>query len=93
MLLALAALVSSGARASVRARSRRAVAPQAVLFAWIVATVTTLGSLYYSEHAGFVPCELCWYQRIVMYPLVIVLGVGVAAARPRGLDHRAACSW
>ena len=46
-----------------------------MLLAWIVATVTTLGSLYYSEHAGFVPCELCWYQRIVMYPLVIVLGV------------------
>ena len=46
-----------------------------MVFAWIVATVTTLGSLYYSEHAGFVPCELCWYQRIVMYPLVIVLGV------------------
>jgi disulfide bond formation protein DsbB len=37
--------------------------------------VTTLGSLYYSEHAGFIPCELCWYQRILMYPLVIVLGV------------------
>jgi disulfide bond formation protein DsbB len=52
-----------------------AVAPQSVLLAWIVAAVTTLGSLYYSEHAGFVPCELCWYQRIVMYPLVIVLGV------------------
>ena len=48
--------------------------------------MTTLGSLYYSEHAGFVPCELCWYQRIVMYPLVIVLGVGVVAARPAGLD-------
>ena len=56
-------------------RSRPRSAPQAVLLAWIVATVTTLGSLYYSEHAGFVPCELCWYQRIVMYPLVIVLGV------------------
>ena len=39
-------------------------------------SVTTLGSLYYSEHAGFIPCELCWYQRIAMYPLVIVLGVG-----------------
>jgi disulfide bond formation protein DsbB len=71
---AIAALVSPRARASVVAWAR-AVAPQAVVFAWIVATVTTLGSLYYSEHAGFVPCELCWYQRIVMYPLVIVLGV------------------
>ena len=52
------------------------VGPQAMLLAWIVAIATTLGSLYYSLHAGFVPCELCWYQRIAMYPLVVVLGVG-----------------
>src|SRR3954471_1964209 len=74
VLGAVAALVSPRARASVIALAR-VVAPQSVVFAWIVATVTTLGSLYYSEHAGFVPCELCWYQRIVMYPLVVVLGV------------------
>ena len=74
VVLAIAALVSRRARASVVSVAA-AVAPQSVLLAWIVATVTTLGSLYYSEHAGFVPCELCWYQRIVMYPLVIVLGV------------------
>ena len=74
IVLALTALVSRSARASVVALAS-AVAPQSVLLAWIVATVTTLGSLYYSEHAGFVPCELCWYQRIVMYPLVVVLGV------------------
>ncbi len=74
VVCAIAALVSPRARASVGSWAR-AVAPQSVVFAWIVATVTTLGSLYYSEHAGFVPCELCWYQRIVMYPLVIVLGV------------------
>jgi disulfide bond formation protein DsbB len=74
LLCAVAALVSRSARASVVSWAR-AVAPQAVMFAWVVATVTTLGSLYYSEHAGFVPCELCWYQRILMYPLVIVLGV------------------
>jgi len=76
VVAALAALLSSRARASVVSWAR-AIAPQSVLFAWIVATVTTLGSLYYSEHAGFVPCELCWYQRIVMYPLVIVLGVAL----------------
>ena len=74
LVLAIAALVSRGARAQVRAVAT-AIAPQGVLLAWIVALVTTTGSLYYSEHAGFVPCELCWYQRIVMYPLVIVLGV------------------
>ncbi|HEY3669840.1 MAG TPA: disulfide oxidoreductase [Acidimicrobiia bacterium] len=76
VLCAIAALVSPRARAPVVSWAR-AVAPQSVVFAWIVATVTTVGSLYYSEHAGFVPCELCWYQRIVMYPLVIVLGVAV----------------
>jgi disulfide bond formation protein DsbB len=74
IVLAVAALLSPRARAAVVSFAT-AVAPQSVLLAWVVATVTTLGSLYYSEHAGFVPCELCWYQRIVMYPLVIVLGV------------------
>ena len=76
VVAAIAALVSPRARVSV-AKLASSVAPQSVLFAWIVATVTTLGSLYYSEHAGFVPCELCWYQRILMYPLVLVLGVAL----------------
>jgi disulfide bond formation protein DsbB len=56
----------------------------ALLAAWIVAVVTTAGSLYYSLHAHFIPCELCWYQRIAMYPLVVVLGVGWIRR-----DHRA----
>ena len=36
-----------------------------------------LGSLYYSEIVGFVPCTLCWYQRILMYPLTLILLVGI----------------
>lgn len=36
-----------------------------------------LGSLYYSEIKGYVPCTLCWYQRILMYPLVIIITVGI----------------
>jgi disulfide bond formation protein DsbB len=40
--------------------------------AFVVAAVATGGSLFYSEIAGFVPCELCWYQRICMYPLSIL---------------------
>jgi len=36
----------------------------------VVALVATMGSLFYSEVAGFTPCKLCWYQRIFMYPLV-----------------------
>ena len=43
--------------------------------AWLVAIVATLGSLYFSEVRLFVPCTLCWYQRILMYPLVLLLGV------------------
>lgn len=43
--------------------------------AWLVALVATLGSLYYSEVRLFLPCELCWYQRIFMYPLAVILGI------------------
>lgn len=46
-------------------------------WAFVVALIATLGSLYLSEIARFVPCELCWFQRIAMYPLVVVLGVGL----------------
>jgi disulfide bond formation protein DsbB len=48
----------------------------------LVAVVATAGSLYFSLGLGLVPCELCWYQRILMYPLVVVLGVA-------SLDERA----
>jgi len=48
---------------------------QEIPLAFVVATVATLGSLYLSEVANFVPCRLCWYQRIAMYPLPILLGV------------------
>ena len=47
----------------------------ALPIATAIATVTTLGSLYYSEIAGYPPCTLCWYQRIAIYPQVIILGV------------------
>jgi disulfide bond formation protein DsbB len=41
--------------------------------AWLVATVATVGSLYFSEVADYVPCRLCWFQRIAMYPLAGIL--------------------
>lgn len=41
------------------------------------ALTAMLGSLYYSEIAGFVPCTLCWYQRILMYPLTLIILVGI----------------
>ena len=43
-----------------------------LLFIWIVSLVATLGSLYFSEIREYLPCKLCWIQRIFMYPLVLV---------------------
>lgn len=45
--------------------------------AWIVALVSTLSSLFYSEIAQYDPCRLCWYQRIFMYPMAIILGIAI----------------
>lgn len=48
-----------------------------IRISWLVALVATLGSLFFSEIMHFIPCTLCWYQRILMYPLVIFLGVAM----------------
>ncbi|MBA9028150.1 MULTISPECIES: disulfide oxidoreductase [Bacillaceae] len=45
-----------------------------LLFSWIISIIATIGSLFFSEYLHFVPCTLCWYQRILMYPLVFLLG-------------------
>lgn len=54
---------------------RALVGPAMLWLAFAVALTATLGSLYLSEVARFTPCVLCWYQRIAMYPLVVLLGV------------------
>ncbi|MEH7109043.1 MULTISPECIES: disulfide oxidoreductase [Bacillaceae] len=48
---------------------------KSLLISWIAAVIATLGSLYFSEVMHFIPCTLCWYQRIFMYPLAIILGI------------------
>jgi disulfide bond formation protein DsbB len=48
-----------------------------LLIIWTQALVATLGSLFFSEIRGYIPCELCWTQRIFMYPLVIIYGVAL----------------
>ncbi|HEX6419386.1 MAG TPA: disulfide bond formation protein B [Acidimicrobiales bacterium] len=55
-----------------------AVGPLALALAAAVAGVATLGSLYYSEVADFPPCRLCWFQRIGMYPLAVILAIAAA---------------
>lgn len=82
VVLGVAALVSRSARAFA-GRVVDQVGPSARVLAWFVATVATLGSLYYSEIADFVPCRLCWFQRICMYPLAVILLVGLLLR-----DHR-----
>jgi disulfide bond formation protein DsbB len=49
---------------------------ESLLFvAWAASVIAMFGSLYFSEIRQYEPCELCWYQRIVMYPFVIILGI------------------
>jgi disulfide bond formation protein DsbB len=54
---------------------------------WLLATATgvalvaTLGSLYFSLGLHLFPCRLCWYQRILMYPLIVILAVGLYEGR------------
>ncbi|HJS27602.1 MAG TPA: disulfide oxidoreductase [Actinomycetota bacterium] len=72
--LAIGARYSGGAHRAF-GRLREAVDGSSLAMAWVVALVATLGSLYYSEVAHLPPCTLCWYQRIAMYPLAIVLAI------------------
>jgi disulfide bond formation protein DsbB len=48
-----------------------------LFLAWFLASVSTTGSLFFSYVVEFAPCVLCWYQRIFLFPLVIILAVGL----------------
>ncbi|MCU1371756.1 MAG: Disulfide bond formation protein DsbB [Ilumatobacteraceae bacterium] len=82
VVLWLGAMVSPALRRA-RGSVLAVVGPQALAMAAAVALVCTLGSLYLSEVAHFLPCRLCWFQRTAMYPLVVVLGVA-AVRRDHG---------
>lgn len=45
--------------------------------AFVLALLGMVGSLFFSEVLGYPPCNLCWYQRITLYPLVLILGIGI----------------
>ena len=82
ILVGLAAAL--GARGPLRL-VRDAVWGYELWAAFVVAAVATGGSLFFSEIAHFVPCELCWFQRICLYPLSITTLLMAIAG-----DHRAA---
>ncbi len=73
--VAAAAIVAALLWPAARARVVGPLAGSGTTLAAGVAAVAMGGSLWFSEAAHFTPCELCWYQRIAMYPLVVVLGV------------------
>jgi len=53
------------------------VQKHAAIILFIIPTIAMLASLYYSKIAGWEPCELCWYQRIAMYPIVVLAGTAL----------------
>jgi disulfide bond formation protein DsbB len=69
-LLLVGVLALAGVRGPLQAL-RSGVEGYELWLAFVVAAIATGGSLFFSEIAHFVPCELCWYQRICMYPLSI----------------------
>lgn len=56
---------------------KRVLQTNVLYIAWTVAIAATAGSLIFSEIIGLTPCLLCWYQRIAMYPLVVIIAVGI----------------
>ena len=79
LLTALASLVLAPARHAL-AEMRDTLLGGELWLAWGIAVVATLGSLYFSEIAHFEPCRLCWFQRVCMYPLAVIL-LGLALRR------------
>jgi disulfide bond formation protein DsbB len=71
LLVLVGALAVFGVRAPLR-MLRHAIEGYELWLAFLVASIATGGSLFFSEIAHFVPCELCWFQRICMYPLSIL---------------------
>ena len=75
VLIVIARLTAT--RVPVAARLGRAVIAVRAPLTLAVAAVSVAGSLYFSESAGYVPCRLCWFQRIAMYPIAVVALVAV----------------
>jgi disulfide bond formation protein DsbB len=56
-------------------------------FAWVLSCVGVLASLYFSEARHLEPCHLCWYQRIFLYPLALILGIAAYQGDYRRIVH------
>lgn len=74
-ILFLAVLIIS--RAPILEKVRAYIADKALPLGFLVAAGSTLASIFYSNIAGFTPCTLCWWQRVFLYPLVIIFGLAL----------------
>lgn len=89
VILAVILVVGVAATWSTRARRmlvtmRDTLLGGAVWLAWVFALTATAGSLFFSEISNFIPCRLCWFQRIGMYPLAAVLLIAAIRRDSRG---------
>ena len=66
-----------------RATRNESTAWMLVFTAWLIASAAALGALFFSEIMQLPPCTLCWYQRIFMFPLVLILPVGLFPFDPK----------
>lgn len=58
-----------------------------LLLCWLTALISTLGALFFSEIMDLEPCVLCWYQRIAMFPLVLIIGAGAYTQDPHSVKY------
>ena len=61
--------------------------------AWLIALLATAGALFIGEVMGKTPCVLCWYQRIAMFPLALILGIGLLEADGRSIRYALPLAW
>lgn len=66
---------------------KRIIIRDAIFLSFIVALTAMLGSLFFSDVAGFEPCVLCWYQRILMYPNVVLLAIAIKKKSDEIIDY------
>ncbi len=64
-----------------------------LFLAWLIALLATAGAIFLGEVMGMTPCVLCWYQRIAMFPLVAILGIGLLDADDRSTRYALPLAW
>ncbi|SFB75449.1 disulfide bond formation protein DsbB [Polaromonas sp. OV174] len=64
-----------------------------LLACWLIALVSSLGSLFFSEVMKLEPCVLCWYQRIAMFPLALILAQGLYTQDRQSVKYALPLAW